>query len=75
MSQKHEYRIQAYERIEVEHFFIFNREYCFCGDETPAVVDKMPESDCKAECAGDKNFNCGGTWRNSVYSTGEGELI
>lgn len=45
-----------------------SRTQCFCGDDTQ--IKQADEKDCNNKCAGDKRFNCGGDWRNSVYKTG-----
>ena len=29
-----------------------------------------PEAQCGTVCPGESKQNCGGTWRNSIYSTG-----
>ena len=42
---------------------------CFCGNEygRRGVAN---EADCRAVCPGESKQTCGGTWRNSIYSTG-----
>jgi hypothetical protein len=43
--------------------------YCYCGYKYGAY-GKRPEGECSYNCSGDKSKKCGGSWRNSVYSTG-----
>lgn len=44
---------------------------CFCGHDYGKYPEK-PLKECDRECSGKKNEKCGGSWRNSVYSTGLG---
>lgn len=43
---------------------------CFCGDDELPTVAKVSDSLCSAKCDGDRSVFCGGTWRNTVYKTG-----
>lgn len=42
---------------------------CFCGN-TYGAFGAAPASECNLACMGDTSQTCGGTWRNSVYTTG-----
>ena len=42
---------------------------CHCGN-TYGSHGEAPEEECSIVCSGDKNTKCGGSWHNSVYSTG-----
>ena len=41
---------------------------CFCGDSTK--YNKVPDRECRFPCSGNRDENCGGIWRMSVYNTG-----
>uniref|UniRef100_A0A2M4BCE2 protein xylosyltransferase n=2 Tax=Anopheles marajoara TaxID=58244 RepID=A0A2M4BCE2_9DIPT len=43
---------------------------CFCGDETPKVAAKLPDSSCNMKCTGDPKQICGGYFTMNVYETG-----
>ena len=42
--------------------------YCFAGNTLGYA--KLPESDCNTPCTLESQEICGGSWANSVYSTG-----
>lgn len=46
------------------------RHECFCGDETPKVAAKLPDSSCNMKCTGDPKQICGGYFTMNVYETG-----
>ena len=48
---------------------------CFCGNEAPPSDRIRPESQCNAQCPGDKSKMCGGPFRMNVYTAGKGILI
>ena len=51
--------------------FVFNMQYadqCFCGDEYGRHGEDVSGEGCNMDCAGDSSQNCGGPWRNAVYS-------
>jgi len=41
--------------------------YCFCGD-TYGKYGSTAYTECNLTCGGDQEVDCGGTWRNSIYS-------
>jgi len=41
--------------------------YCFCGNSY-GKYGSVSYNECNMSCTGDKNSDCGGTWRNSIYS-------
>ncbi|XP_058054885.1 xylosyltransferase oxt [Anopheles bellator] len=43
---------------------------CFCGDEVPKAVAKLPDSSCNIKCPGDPKQACGGYFAINVYETG-----
>ncbi|XP_071946236.1 uncharacterized protein [Antedon mediterranea] len=47
---------------------------CFCGT-TYAKYSQRSESECSTICNGNSQQICGGSWRNSVYTTGRAELV
>ncbi|XP_033097902.1 WSC domain-containing protein ARB_07870-like [Anneissia japonica] len=46
------------------------RFQCFCGDDNYSRLGQRPESECGLTCSGNSEEICGGSWRNSVYTTG-----
>lgn len=56
-------------KIVLNLLIYFYSKQCFCGNETPLMHDKAPESDCSKTCVGDSNYLCGGWYRNSIYIT------
>ncbi|XP_033102182.1 kremen protein 1-like [Anneissia japonica] len=44
-------------------------EQCFCGDHTYSRYGAVADTECNANCTGNSREKCGGTWRNSVYTT------
>ena len=42
--------------------------YCFCGDSF-GQYGQVPYTQCNMTCPGSPSFECGGTWRNSVFYT------
>eukprot|EP01121_Diplochlamys_sp_Union-15-3_P022616 TRINITY_DN9695_c0_g1_i1.p1 TRINITY_DN9695_c0_g1~~TRINITY_DN9695_c0_g1_i1.p1 ORF type:complete len:439 (-),score=56.19 TRINITY_DN9695_c0_g1_i1:56-1240(-) len=42
--------------------------YCFCGN-TYGKYGSVSYQQCNASCSGNTNFECGGTWRNTIFST------
>jgi glucan endo-1,3-alpha-glucosidase len=51
------------------YFALQYYHYCYCGNSYN-MYGKRPSSECRYKCSGDKSKMCGGSWRNSVYSTG-----
>lgn len=49
---------------------MFIRVECFCGDADLLPSDKRPDSECQHRCSGDVTKICGGSSKNTVYSTG-----
>jgi len=47
--------------------------YCFCGDSY-GKYGSVSYDECNMPCAGDSSTDCGGTWRNSIYSVAESVL-
>lgn len=45
---------------------------CYCGN-TFGNYGQIAESECSADCAGNHQEKCGGTWANSVYKLGRSE--
>jgi parallel beta-helix repeat protein len=45
--------------------------HCFAGDTL--AYDLVPDAECDMPCTADPSETCGGTWRNSIYSTGLGQ--
>ena len=43
---------------------------CFCGSCVPPRSIFANASECEMKCPGDDKFNCGGSWRMNVYTTG-----
>merc|ERR1711962_1471201 len=46
-----------------------NARECWCGNEAPPSDRIRPESQCNAQCPGDKSKMCGGPFRMNVYAT------
>ncbi|XP_033106319.1 WSC domain-containing protein 1-like [Anneissia japonica] len=46
-----------------------NGNECFCGDETYSRLGQQLEVECNVACVGNPQEICGGTWKNSVYTT------
>ena len=46
--------------------WIFQRSQCWCGNSY-GKYGQFP-NDCNSKCSGNKNQECGGGWRNSIYS-------
>ena len=42
---------------------------CYCGNTLGFQL--RPDSECNTPCSGDSSQECGGGWRNSVYSLGD----
>lgn len=70
-------RQAAYVVILFSGYHFFGLQYakqCFCGNDFNNY-GKKPGTECIETCTGDEKVRCGGTWRNSVYTTGlRGEL-
>ncbi|XP_074645965.1 kremen protein 1-like [Tubulanus polymorphus] len=45
-----------------------NSWQCFCGNHV-GMHGPAHESECNKRCTGNRREICGGSWRNSVYST------
>uniref|UniRef100_A0A2M4AJX4 protein xylosyltransferase n=1 Tax=Anopheles triannulatus TaxID=58253 RepID=A0A2M4AJX4_9DIPT len=43
---------------------------CFCGEVTPKVEAKLPDSSCNMKCTGDSKQVCGGYFTMNIYETG-----
>ncbi|XP_076459182.1 polycystin-1-like [Babylonia areolata] len=43
--------------------------FCFCGDTTPSMSDKVPNSFCQELCSGDATSKCGGLGYVSLYKS------
>ncbi|KAJ6282439.1 WSC domain-containing protein [Bipolaris maydis] len=50
------------------HFGLEAGQFCFCGNKFLRIGKLAPEIDCSWPCAGNKNVNCGGSSRISLYS-------
>ncbi|XP_062615717.1 uncharacterized protein LOC134277400 [Saccostrea cucullata] len=48
--------------------------WCFCGN-TLRHSDRKPEGECNYKCDGNKNQNCGGSWRMSIYNNPDVDLL
>ena len=44
-----------------------NGNLCFCANTFNS--SRQQSSNCNANCTGDRNYNCGGTWENLVYNS------
>ena len=47
-----------------------NGGQCLCGDRVPPRSIFTEKSECDMKCPGNERFNCGGSWRMNVYTTG-----
>jgi len=50
--------------------FAYCRTECFCGNETPELGLKLPDSFCDMQCPGNQSQMCGGHYTINVLKTG-----
>lgn len=43
---------------------------CFCGNDTPPLDNKLPDSSCNMKCPADPRLACGGYYAMNIYETG-----
>ncbi|SMQ55327.1 unnamed protein product [Zymoseptoria tritici ST99CH_3D7] len=51
-------------------FAMSGSKECWCGDQLPAVADKVDDTSCNQPCVGFPDDTCGGNGFYSVYTTG-----
>ncbi|RZC41939.1 Branch, WSC, and/or Xylo C domain containing protein, partial [Asbolus verrucosus] len=48
---------------------------CFCGNDEPPSIYKLPDSSCNMKCPGDSHATCGGYYTINIYQTGIKKFI
>lgn len=50
--------------------YVYYRTECFCGNNQPSYLTKLPDPSCNMKCPGNPKEICGGYFTMNVFETG-----